>query len=64
VRLTLIGEHVARFDASGNAVTKAHYVESEIEDRAVTRCGRQLRRVTPAGVLESVVTVAKCRQCK
>lgn len=28
---------------------KWHVVESDVDDRAIVRCGKQLRRVTPSG---------------
>jgi hypothetical protein len=34
---------------------KAHYVESEITDRLVMRCGRQLRLTTERGTLAAFV---------
>lgn len=40
----MIGLWVARFadDGYGNRLTKWHLVESEIADRKVTKCGRQM----------------------
>ena len=36
------GQWVARYK-DGHRVTKFHFVESEIADREITRCGRQMK---------------------
>jgi hypothetical protein len=46
----VIGSWTARFSGE-RQVTFWHYVESQIEDRLVTYCGRQLHRKTPKGIL-------------
>lgn len=58
---SLVDQLVARFDGEV-AITRAHLCESEIADRKVTRCGRQLAeragteiRVAPG--------VPACRVC-
>jgi hypothetical protein len=40
----MIGLWLARFadDGHGNRLTKWHLVESEIADRRITRCGREM----------------------
>jgi hypothetical protein len=40
----MIGQWVSRWSADGDAVrrTRWHLVESEIDDRKVVRCGRQM----------------------
>lgn len=41
----MIGEWVARVSRDEDRmVSKVHYVESEIADRVVTQCGRQMKR--------------------
>lgn len=46
-----IGDWVQRrYDATNYASTKWHLIESQIEDRVVTKCGRQLRDYTDAKV--------------
>jgi hypothetical protein len=61
------GQWVARFVQPGNPgdrpVTKAHLVESEIEDRAVTACGRQMHRERKRGVLFPAPDAETCSQC-
>jgi hypothetical protein len=56
--VTFIGQWVQRRG------TLAHLIESEITDRLVTRCGRQMKLVTPHGPL-SIVSgdVEHCEQC-
>lgn len=52
--------------AIGYGVTLWHYVDSEIEDRSVTRCGRQMKQVTAGGSLEfrnSPGKFATCTKC-
>jgi hypothetical protein len=54
------------WDGGSSIVGKAHFVESEIEDRVVTRCGRQLKRETERGnlVSDDWIDRVKCRTCK
>lgn len=45
---------------------KWHLVESEITDRTVTRCGRQMKFVTKGGELQFASGVTgdeRCEQC-
>lgn len=61
---TLIGQFVQRYHA-GKPTTRAHYVESEIAERVVTRCGRQMGKEMSSGVLFVVLDPEdRCRQCK
>ncbi len=69
----MIGSWIARFahrESGSYRLTRWHYVESEIEDRAVTKCGRQLARndttslITSAVVPGALPNVAdRCRYC-
>ena len=46
---------------------KAHLVESEVTDRLVMRCGRQLKLETANGRLEEFVARTlepRCKQCQ
>jgi hypothetical protein len=60
-----IGLWIVRWPAGPGAPTQvAHLVESEIADRAVTRCGREMRQATKNGELgEADGSVARCEQC-
>lgn len=42
-----------------------HFVESEVTDRLVMRCGRQMRMETPGGALAFQVSPdgERCEQC-
>jgi hypothetical protein len=42
-----------------------HLVQSEITDRLVMKCGRQMKLVTPEGRLEFLLepSIGKCQQC-
>lgn len=43
---------------------KAHLVESEIANRVVTRCGRELEQMSRDGTpLLAHVDVERCKQC-
>lgn len=46
-----IGNWIARFHGE-RRLTDWHLVDSTIEDRAVTRCGREMHRVTKGGELQ------------
>lgn len=59
---SLIGQWVARFK-DGNHVTRGHRVESEIVDRVITRCGRQMHRENAQGTLGIAGAVPPCRRC-
>lgn len=65
----MIGLWVARFadEGDGGRRTKWHLVESEIEDRKVTKCGRQLgqRDGTVIAPLVAPPTAADaCQRCR
>lgn len=59
----MIGSYVVRFRGA-RALTMAHLVESEIADRKVTRCGRQLgpKEGTTIEVVEPTLH-SRCWQC-
>lgn len=60
----MIGSYQVRVAKSGAAVTLAHLVESEIADRVVTRCGRQMARKNRDGTLRpSGPADAVCERC-
>lgn len=62
--MTTIGLWTARF-AGERQVTLWHRVESEIADRLVTRCGRELPRRNDRGLLltETDPGYDACAQC-
>jgi len=47
----------------GRPDTKLHLVESEIADRVVTRCGREMRRLSGRLELTLGGSQPRCRQC-
>lgn len=47
----MIGRYVVRCSDAGKAVSLAHLVESEIADRLVMRCGREMHRRNDDGTL-------------
>lgn len=60
----MIGSWVAR--SKGDVrLTKAHLVESEIADRKVTRCGRQLgeRQDTELVEVHDPAVSERCQRC-
>ena len=64
----MIGLWVARFvdRLDGALLTKFHYVESEIADRKVTHCGRQLGDIPGtvlAPLLKPSTTQDTCSDC-
>ena len=70
-QISFIGKWVMRISgrlaSPGADVGKAHLVESEITDRLVTKCGRELRLVTPHGHLREFVArrlESRCLQCR
>jgi|KBSSwiStaDraftv2_1062776.scaffolds.fasta_scaffold162781_3 hypothetical protein len=65
----LLDQWVYRGDPlTGSATTISHYVESEIEDRAVTSCGRQMHRKSRGGHLfpatDPWAPINRCSSCK
>ncbi len=51
----------------GKETGKAHLVESEITDRLVMKCGRELKLETPRGQFREFVARrldARCKQCQ
>lgn len=57
----MIGLWVARF-RKNVAITTGHYCESEIEDRKVTRCGRQMGKIDGTELRTEGVIVL-CKRC-
>jgi hypothetical protein len=53
---------MARFRGEA-AITTAHYCESEIEDRKVTRCGRQMRDIEGTEILAAPAGIDVCKRC-
>ena len=54
----MIDTWIARFahrDSGSYRLTRWHYVESEIENRAVTRCGRELATNPKTSLITSAV---------
>lgn len=49
--MSKVGFYVVRLSPTDRELTFYHKVESEIEDRAVTGCGRQMKRKTKEGEL-------------
>lgn len=58
--MNYIGEWVAR-DRAGS---KQHLIESEITDRVVTRCGRQMKLMAGGNGLLLISGYLICLQCK
>lgn len=61
----MIGLWICRLQGT-RAITKWHYVESEIQDRKVTRCGRQMDEIegTALAPLITPPTIdAACKSC-
>lgn len=57
---------VARLSQSrDHLVTTSHWVESEIEDRVVTECGRQMKKNIDGAVLTftDAMFSDKCKRC-
>jgi hypothetical protein len=69
---TMIGSWVIRIHTAPDQPVQreygqAHYVESEITDRLVMRCGRELRLQTAHGTLREFVArrlETRCKQCR
>lgn len=63
--MTNIGAWAARF-LGDRQVTTWHKVESEIDDRVVTRCGRQMHLRTERGHLltEPDPGMSICKRCQ
>lgn len=63
----MIGAWVARFtdEELPERLTKDHLVESEIADRKVTRCGRQLAPIEDTLIVELVDSPVgnRCMRC-
>lgn len=51
--MSAIGLYLVRVGPSGRSVSLAHLVESEVADRVVCRCGRQMHRRTRDGALRT-----------
>lgn len=51
--MSLIGTHMLRCNDAGAAVGVAHLVESEVADRLVMSCGKEMHRVTSRGSMRS-----------
>ena len=63
--MSTIGLWVARFKGE-RQITLWHLIESEIEDRVVTNCGRQMTRRSQRGMLlvESAPGYDACHPCQ
>lgn len=59
-----VGWWTARFQGV-RQITLWHYVESEIEDRLVTRCGRQMHKQSKRGDLLTANSADDaCKACR
>jgi hypothetical protein len=60
----LKGQWAARYDTNGTLQTKAHLIESEVADRAITNCGREMHRHNSTGKLRQADSLAAhCKTC-
>lgn len=60
----MIGQYIVRCSDSGVTVSLAHLVESEIADRKVTRCGREMHYRNKAGALRMAGPLDReCYRC-
>ena len=63
-QVTRIGQWaIRRTIKMGWRTTYSHRVESEIEDRVVTKCGRQMRLKNSQGVLDFEPMASSYEQC-